>query len=168
MKNLLKTLNTLIFISTFIATLVHCSKSQFDKTGGHNPGSNFMEEADGFTYTEPYKDDIVWSQALNNIYIVISKDCVKGLVSNADDPVVEEKIRQLSELISQAGTGENSQYNTATLEVRYEDNTSQTFNVDINQFENNPSNHHRIKEFFDNIRSEIHRKGLISCANSGK
>ena len=73
MKNLFKTLNFLILIMT----LVHCSKSQFDKTGGYHHGPNPMEEADGFTYTKPHEGDIVWSKALNNIYIVVSKDCVQ-------------------------------------------------------------------------------------------
>ena len=166
MKNFLKTLNLLILITS----LVNCAKSRFDELGEYNNSNEVItEEADEVTYKEPNNNDIIWSKAANNIYIVIDRKCVKGLASNADDPTIEEKIRELSELInqSQSNEGEN-RYDMATLEVRYEDKTSKTFDVDLSQSGNGLSNSPEIKRFFDDIREEINRNGLLTCRNTGK
>ncbi len=84
MKNFLKTLNLLIFI----VTLANCSKSKFDELGEYN---NPMAGAEEVTYEDPDHNDIIISRAVNNIYIVIDRRCVKGLASNADDPIVDGK-----------------------------------------------------------------------------
>ncbi len=163
MKNFLKTLNFLILFMS----LVNCSKSQFDKAGGY---SNSIGGAKEVIYTDP-QGSVVLSQDVNNIYIAIDRKCVKGLASNADDPIIEEKIRHLHELMNQAQSGEdagNHSYDKATLEVRYDDNSRQTFDVDINQSGKGLSNSDEIRDFFDNLRNEIHRHGVVTCRNTGK
>ena len=164
MKNFFKTLNFLVLI----VSLANCAKSEFDTAAGYNNNNNVMEGSDEVTYADPHKDNIIWSKAANNIYIVISGKCVKGLASNADDPIIEEKLRQLSELINQSRESGSNNYDMATLEIRYEDDSHRTFDVDLNQSGKGLSNSREIREFFENIRSEINRNGVISCRNAGK
>ena len=124
MKNFLKTLNLLILITV----LANCSKSKFDELGEYGEYNNPVAGAEEVIYEDPDNNDIIISRTVNNIYIIIDRKCVKGLASNADDPVVEEKIRELSELIRQSrSNGGESNYDMATLEIRYENDKHKTF-----------------------------------------
>ncbi len=80
-----------------------------------------------------------------------------------------EKIRELSELINQSrSNGNESDYDMATLEIRYENDKHKTFYVDLSQSGNGLSNSPEIRRFFEDIRDEIERNGVVTCRNTGK
>ena len=149
--------------------LANCGKNQFDQLNSQNP----TDGADEIHYTNPDKNDqIVYSKSINNIYKVISPKCVKGLASNADDPIVQERISELSRLMenSQVHNAEGDNYGGATLVINYEDGNSLTFNMDVQNPESGEisSGSREIKEFFNELSEEIERNGIIACRGTGK
>lgn len=101
--------------------------------------------------------------------------CIKGLATNRDDSVAQEKFNELSAIINSSvigkGTlpepGDDSVY----LNIRYNNAEARTFNLrnaSASVNEETLSLGAEIINFFEQVGVEIDQNGTVSCNNGKK
>lgn len=191
-QSLISKLVFLVFAG-LVANQLACSNASFGAKDSTGKGNNIKqtdtglsgEQGNPFTQTTNTVDlvqitngteTISWTvNPIKNFSVYYSQNCIKGLATNADDPVVKSRSDELNILISTStvGVGRLSQpgVNSIYLTVRYDNGLTRKFNLrnaSASTSEQTLSKGSQIISFFDRVYEEIRIRGYVSCNNGKK